>query len=154
MEFLSAFHPKVIHFPIAFLFGYFLFEFLGIILKQEFLSKAAHLLLFLGVLGALAAVLTGRAAEEAFDYWNKQSGELLEEHEMYANLTLWYFAGLLVLRSLVAFNKKFIGVIRYVILVLALVGVYFVFQTGEHGGKMVYDHGVGTQYKIKQMESE
>ena len=154
MEFLSAFHPKVVHFPIAFLLGYFLFELLGIILKKEFLSKAAHLLLFLGVLGAVAALLTGRAAEEAFDYWNKQSGELLEEHEMYANLTLWYFAALLVLRTFVAFKKKFVGIVQYVILVLAMVGVYFVFQTGEHGGKMVYEHGVGTEYKIKQMESE
>ena len=154
MEFLSAFHPKVVHFPIAFLLGYFLFELLGIILKKEFLSKAAHLLLFLGVLGAVAAVLTGREAQEAFDYWNKQSGELMETHEMYANLTLWYFAALLVLRTFVAFKKKFVGIVQYVILVLAMVGVYFVFQTGEHGGKMVYEHGVGTQYKIKQMESE
>ena len=154
MEFLVAFHPKVIHFPIAFLMSYFLFELLGIVFKKEFLSKAAHLLLFLGVLGALAAVLTGNQAEEAFEYWNKQSGALLEEHEMYANLTLWYFTGLLVLRTFVAFRKKFIGIVQYIILVLAMVGVYFVFQTGEHGGKMVYDHGVGTQYKIKQMESE
>ena len=154
MEFLAAFHPKVIHFPIAFLMSYFLFELLGIVFKKEFLSKAAHLLLFLGVLGALAAVLTGNQAEEAFEYWKKQSGALLEEHEMYANLTLWYFTGLLVLRTFVAFRKKFIGIVQYIILVLAMVGVYFVFQTGEHGGKMVYDHGVGTQYKIKQMESE
>jgi uncharacterized membrane protein len=154
MEFLAAFHPKVIHFPIAFLMGYFLIELLGIVFKKEFLSKTAHLLLFLGVLGALAAVLTGHQAEEAFEYWNKQSAALLEEHEMYANLTLWYFTGLLILRTFVAFRKKFIGIVQYVILVLALVGIYFVFQTGEHGGKMVFDHGVGTQYKIKQMESE
>ncbi len=154
MEFLSVFHPKVVHFPIAFLLGYFLFELLGIVFKKDFLSKAAHLLLFLGVLGALAAVMTGRQAEEAFEYWNKQSSGLLEEHEMYANLTLWYFAVLLVLRTFVSFKKNFVGVVRYVILTLAMVGVYFVFQTGEHGGKMVYEHGVGTQYKIKQMESE
>jgi len=154
MDFLSTLHPKIIHFPIAFLLGYFLFELLGVIFKKEFLSKSAHLLLFLGVLGALAAVLSGHEAEEAFEYWNKKSGALMEEHEMYANITLWYFTALLLLRTLVAFHKKFVGIVQYVILVLALVGVYFVFQTGDHGGKMVYDHGVGTQYKIKQMESE
>ena len=154
MDFLSTLHPKVIHFPIAFLLGYFLFELLGVVLKKDFLQKSAHLLLFLGVLGALAAVFTGREAEEAFDYWNKQSGELMEEHEMFANLTLWYFVALLALRTFLAFNKKFIGVIQYIVLLLAIIGVYFVYQTGDHGGKMVYEHGVGTQYKINQMESE
>lgn len=154
MEFLASFHPKVIHFPIAFLLGYFLFELLGIVFKKEFLSKAAHLLLLLGVLGALAAVMTGREAEETFEYWNKQSGELMEEHEMFANLTFWYFTGILVLRTFVTFKNKFVGIVKYAILVLAFVGVYFIYQTGEYGGKMVYEHGVGTQYKIKQMESE
>jgi uncharacterized membrane protein len=154
MEFLSVFHPKVIHFPIAFLLGYFLFELLGIVFKKEFLSKAAHLLLLLGVLGALAAVMTGREAEETFEYWNKQSGELLEEHEMFANLTFWYFTGILILRTFVTLKSKFVGIVKYAILVLAFVGVYLIYQTGEYGGKMVYEHGVGTQYKIKQMESE
>lgn len=154
MEFLSAVHPKVVHFPIALLLTYFLFEVLALVLKKDFLSKAAHLLLFLGVLGALAAVLTGQEAEEAFEYWNKQSSELLEEHELYANITLWYFTALLILRTFLTFGKKFVGVIKYVIVVLAAVGVYFVFLTGDHGGRMVYEHGVGTQYKIKQMETE
>jgi len=154
MEFLSSIHPKVIHFPIALLLCYFLFELLGILLKKDFLSKAAHLLLFLGVLGALAAVFTGREAEDAFEYWNKITGGLLEEHEMYANLTLWYFTGLLALRSVIAFKHNFVGIVRYVVLVLAIVGIYFIYQTGEYGGKMVYEHGVGTQYKINQMESE
>lgn len=154
MEFLSAIHPKVIHFPIALLLTYFLFEVLTVVFKKDFLSKAAHLLLFLGVLGALAAVLTGRQAEDAFEFWNKQSSELLEEHELYANITLWYFTALLLLRTFLTFGKKFVGVIQYIIIVLAAVGVYFVFQTGDHGGKMVYQHGVGTDYKIKQMESE
>lgn len=154
MELLAEFHPKVVHFPIAFLLGYVLLEFLGVILKKEFLSKAAHLLLFFGVLGAFAAVLTGRQAEEAFEYWNKESSNLLEEHELYATITQWYFAGLLAVRTFLSFNKKFVGVFKYIILVLAIIGVYFVFETGEHGGKMVYEHGIGTKFKIKVMESE
>lgn len=154
MEFLAEFHPKVVHFPIALLLTYFLFEVLGVVLKKEFLFKAAHLLLLLGVIGALAAVLTGQQAEEAFEYWNRQSSDLLEEHEQYANITLWYFTALLLIRTIFTLSKTFAGVIQYVILVLAAVGAYFVFQTGDHGGKMVYEHGVGTKYKIQIMESE
>jgi uncharacterized membrane protein len=154
MEFLAQFHPKVVHFPIALLLLYVLLESIGIIFKKEFYQKAAHLVLFLGVLGALAAVLTGEQAEEAFEYFNKASGELMEKHEYYANLTIWYFAILLVLRTVAVLGKKFTGIITYVFLVLALTGVYFVYWTGEMGGDMVYKHGVGTQYKIQMEEME
>ena len=65
MDFLAGLHPKIVHFPIALLSAYALLEIIGIVFKNEFLSKTAHLFLFLGVLGALAAVLTGNQAEEA-----------------------------------------------------------------------------------------
>lgn len=154
MEFLAEFHPKVIHFPIAFFLAYVLLESIGAIFKKEFYSKAAHLFLFFGVLGALAAVLTGNQAEDAFEYWNKQSSDLVEEHELFATITLWYFTGLLVLRTFVTLKKKFSGVLTYAFVVLAIVGAYFVFHTGDLGGQMVYKHGVGTEYKIKIMEAD
>lgn len=150
MEFLAKFHPQVVHFPIALLLSYFLFELLSVILKKEYLSKAAHLLLFLGVLGAVAAVLSGGQAEDAFDYFNKQSSALLEEHQTWANITLWYFAGVLVVRTFLVLRKMFTGWVQYAFVVLALIGCFFVFETGDHGGKMVYKYGVGTQYRIEQ----
>jgi uncharacterized membrane protein len=76
----------------------------------------------------------------------------MEEHENYANITIWYFAALLVLRTFLVFKKKFTDVFKYAFVVLALIGGYFVFQTGDHGGRMVYEHGIGTKYKINVME--
>ena len=49
-------------------------------------------------------------------------------------------------------RKKFSNLFKYVFCVLALVGSYFVYQTGEYGGKMVFQHGVGTQFHIKSDE--
>jgi uncharacterized membrane protein len=152
MEFLAEFHPRVVHFPIALLLTYILFEGLGAITKKEFLLKGAHLILFLGVIAAFVAIQTGERAEEAFDYWNKEASALMEEHENYANITIWYFAALLVLRTFLVFKKKFTDVFKYTFVVLALIGGYFVFQTGDHGGRMVYEHGIGTKYKINVME--
>lgn len=154
MEFLAEFHPRVIHFPIAFLCGYILLEVLAAAFKNDFLSKAAHLLLFFGVLGAVAAVLTGQQAEMAFEYWNKAASELMEAHETFATITIWYFSALLVLRTFLVLKKKFTNIFKYVFVVLAIVGAYFVFQTGDLGGRMVYEHGIGTQYKINVMEEE
>lgn len=152
MDFLAEFHPRVVHFPIALLFTYVLFESLGAITKKDFLLKSAHLILLLGVIGAFAAIQTGERAEMAFDYWNKEASAIMEEHEQYANITIWYFAVLLVLRTFLVFKKKFTNVFKYIFVVLALIGAYFVFQTGDHGGRMVYEHGIGTEYKINVME--
>lgn len=152
MEFIGVFHPKVIHFPIAFLLIYTLLEIVGTLFKKDFFSKAAHLFLFLGVLGAVAALLTGKQAFENFDYWNKQASAIFEEHEKFANITLWYFTALLVLRTYLTVKKKFLGSIQYLIVILAIVGTYFIYETGEYGGQMVYQHGIGTEYKIKIME--
>lgn len=152
MEFLAQFHPKVVHFPIALLSCYVFLEVLAAIFKKDFLVKSALLFLLFGVLGALAAILTGQQAEAAFDYWNKHASALFDQHEMYANITIWYFSVLLVVRTFLVFKKKFTNVFKYIFAVLAIVGFYFVFQTGDHGGKMVYEEGIGTQYKEKVME--
>jgi uncharacterized membrane protein len=154
MEFLAQFHPKIVHFPIALLLLYVLLEIIGVLFKKEFYQKAAHLILFFGVLAALAAVLTGKQAEEAFEYWNKASGELMDKHETFATITIWYFAAVLVLRTAAVLGKKFKGRILYIFLILAAAGSYFVFWTGEYGGAMVYKHGVGTEYKIHIEEQE
>ena len=152
MEFLAEFHPRVVHFPIALLLTYVLFETLGAITKKDFLLKAAHLILLLGVIGAFAAVQTGERAEMAFDFWNKEASALMEQHEQYANITIWYFTALLVIRTFLVFKKKFTNVFKYSFVVLALIGAFFVFKTGDLGGRLVYEHGIGTQYKIDVME--
>jgi uncharacterized membrane protein len=152
MEFLAQFHPKIIHFPIAFLLVYLLLELLGAIFKKGFYSKTAHLFLLFGVLGALAAVLTGNQAEDAFEGWNKTTSAILDIHSTYANITLWYFTALLLIRTFLVLRKKFNNLFRYIFCVLAIVGAYFIYQTGEHGGQMVFKYGVGTQYHIKTDE--
>ena len=64
MEILAGLHPRLVHFPIAFFVLYFLLETAGVMLKKEFLTKAAYIVLGLGILSALAAVLTGNQAHE------------------------------------------------------------------------------------------
>jgi len=152
MEFLAQFHPKIIHFPIAFLLVYLLLELLGAIFKKEFFSKSAHLFLLFGVLGALAAVLTGNQAENAYEGWNKTTSAILDIHSMYANITLWFFTALLVLRTFLVLRKKFNNLFKYIFCILAIVGAYFIYQTGEHGGQMVFQHGVGTPFHVKYDE--
>ena len=150
MEFLASYHPQLVHFPIALFIVYAFLETVGLLFKKEAFTKAAFIILILGVLGALAAVLTGNQAEEAWQYWNTVSKDLLEEHETYATITLWYFVGVLILRTLFVINveikNKFVAYaakMKIGFVLLAIAGCFFVYETGQHGGKMVYKHGVG-----------
>lgn len=156
MEFLAENHPRVIHFVIAFLMLYPLLEISGVIFKKDFFSKAAHLFLLIGTLGALAAVLTGNQALEVARVWEDQGAIIqfgaITDHQEWANITLWYFAALLVLRTVFVIKKKFTGIFQYIFIILAVVGSYFVFQTGDHGGKLVYQYGIGTELKKAEIE--
>ena len=150
METLASFHPKVVHFAVALLLTYVLFEVLYLIFKKDFLNKSATLILFFGVLGAIASLLTGNQAyhyaEYLFDTYDvKIPLGLIDEHEEYAKITTFWFVGILIIRFFLNVKNKFKGWIQIVVLLLALAGTYFVYETGEHGGQLVYKHGVGTK---------
>ena len=150
------FHPRFVHFPIALLSTYALLEIIGVVFKRDFFSKAAHLILFLGVAAALVAVLTGQQAEETAILWEEKGAIMpfgsISEHEDWATITIWYFTGVLLLRTTLVLKKKFKGIFQYAFIVLALVGLYFVYETGDHGGKLVYKFGVGTELKKAETE--
>ena len=157
MDFLAKLHPEAIHFPIAFLLSYVLFEILGIAFKKDFLSKVAHLFLLLGVIGLLAAVFTGNQAKEIArklaGKGNPISFNAIGEHEDYANATLWFFAALLVLRTVFVIRKRFIGIIKYSFIIFALIGALLVYETAMHGGTLVFKYGIGTDLKKNEIKS-
>ncbi len=152
MEILAQYHPLLVHFPIAFFILYFIFETSGILLEKEYLLKSALIILALGVISSLESVLTGNQAEQLLKVQGILSSEIhevIEEHESWATITLWYFVFVLTLRVFLTVNKKFIGKIRYVFIILSLVGVFLIYKTGEYGGKLVYEHGAGTKILIE-----
>ncbi len=156
MDFLAGLHPQVVHFAISLLLVYLLLETIGAFTNKEFFSRAAHLILFLGVLSALTAVLTGHQAEDVAAQWEKHGAiipfKAIGEHEDWANITLWFFVGVLVARTYLVLKKRFNRTFKFIFVGLALVGAFFVYQTGEHGGKLVYKYGLGTDLKKSEMK--
>lgn len=137
MEILAGLHEKVTHFPIAFLAVYPIMELIALVSKKEFFSKAAFLFLFIGVIGALIAVLTGNQAFTINDDWSKQSLKIFDQHEIYANITIWLFTALLILRYFFSVKRKLTNLIHFLILLAGLTGLYFIYQTGSYGGELV-----------------
>jgi uncharacterized membrane protein len=143
-NFLAEIHPKVVHFPVALLTTYSILEIAGIVFNKEFLTKSALLVLCLGVVTSLLAVLTGNQAANDFVYWTDESSALLNKHQTYATFLLWISAIVCGLRIFAVTRKKFVGLIKYVFLVFAIVILFLVSQTGLYGGDLVKKYGIGT----------
>jgi len=143
-SFLADIHPKVVHFPVALIATYSVIEIAGILLKKEFLSRTALLILCIGVVTAFFAVLTGNEAASVFKYWNDDSLALLNQHQTYATYLLWLSVFTCGFRFYLLIKKKIIGYLRYSFIIIASVLLFLVIQTGLHGGDLVKKFGIGT----------
>jgi len=147
MEFLAELHPKVVHFPIALFIIYTFIEIIGAALNKEQFTKTAPVLLSLGVLFAVAAVLTGNQALETgkiiFGLQRQFPQSIVSLHEKYATITLWYFLFLLILRTYFVIKKKLTKTFLIIFSALGLVGCYLIYLTGSYGADLVYKFGVG-----------
>lgn len=144
INFLAEIHPRVVHFPVALFTTYSILEIIGIAINKEFISKAALLVLCIGVVTAFFAVLTGNQAVDDFKFWNKDSTALLGEHQTYATYLLWFTVLVCGFRIFVVVKKKFIGFTKYLFILFALLIIFLVYQTGQHGGDLVKKYGIGT----------
>jgi uncharacterized membrane protein len=149
MEFLASIHPKVVHFPIAFLMFYPLMELIFLFTRKDFYSKAAMLFLASGVIGSFFAVLSGNQAFEFVKNWSIEGKEVFSAHQTFANWTVWYFSVLLVVRYFLFIKKKLSRTIISVIFVLSLIGGYLVYQAGNYGGKLAEQVTINSTSSIK-----
>ena len=147
-------HPIIVHFPIAFLF---LYSVIKMIPFEKWLPGINWLhiqrfLLLVGLLGAFAASQTGEIAKDL----TSQNHDLVEMHELFANITTYIYGILLVGEFLTILNQKLLGIAKYASLLkltnvlqkiitnriisqsLALLGFIAVALTGLLGGVMVY----------------
>ncbi len=150
-------HPILVHFPIALLSLYGLFELVRsnklMALKEWFYIKFA--LLFFGLLGAFAALGTGEFGESLYPH----ARDLIEIHSGFAAATTIAFAVLLIPYLVDVVNNVFVAkfpsllnfrawrtvcllrtsIFRsWMMVVLALVGLGLLFLTGTLGGAIVY----------------
>ena len=139
-------HPLVVHFPIALLCAAAAVDVVGCTFRRNRqLRHLATLLYVLGTGGAIAAYVTGRAASQAV-WFPGMAQAILKQHWDWAFRTVWFFGIVTAVRLvLLRPSRREPGlVIVAAFALVGLVGIGLLLETGDRGGRLVYQHGVGT----------
>lgn len=140
---MANIHPLVAHFPIALLTSFLALELFAMFSRNAGkLRIAASWMLYLGTLGACAAVAAGLWAEATVVH-DEAVHAIIEKHET-MGFTVLSLAILLSVWRLIG-EGHFSGIGRIAHLLLAFVMVVAMAKGADLGGLMVYQYGVGTQ---------
>ncbi|MFV2071330.1 MAG: DUF2231 domain-containing protein [Thermoanaerobaculales bacterium] len=146
---LPNLHAALVHFPVALLMVAPLFD-LGCMVfrRRTWLDRAASSLYVIGTLGAGAAYLSGERAADALGNISPAVEAAVADHHDLAFITLLAFVAITLLRLLVTWlarddRRIRLGIFRLVALPTALAGLLLLALTADHGGGLVYRHGVG-----------
>ncbi len=133
-------HPMLVHFPIALWVVAGLFLFLGTVRQREDLFTTGRWLLYLGALGAAAAVATGLWAADAIGH-DSPGHELVHVHRdlMLAASGLGLGATILA----VALRNSQRALVKWGITALVLASVGVLTLGADRGAALVFRHGVG-----------
>lgn len=140
---LGYYHPILVHFPIALTYVAAGARILWLVFKREWLSHAATSLWVCATLGALAATYTGDEAHAPVERV-PGSRDAVVAHQDWGKRTrnLLIAISLVELGALALSGNRQKG-LRYVSAAAGLVAMFFMFETGEHGGDLVYSYAGG-----------
>jgi len=137
---LQNYHPLLVHFPIAFIYGASLLYFLAWIAASEKLQWTALWMLLLGAVSAAVALLSGFYAAPGLMVSESVRDELLSHHKhlMVASsivtgaLTIWALA-----------SRPMPTRFRYIFLAGLLAVMLLIASGADLGGEMVYGYNAG-----------
>ena len=142
-ENLGYFHPIVVHFPMALTFVAAGARILWVIFKRDWMSHAATALFVCAAVGAFVAAYTGDLAHSPVERV-PGSRNAVVEHEEWGERSRNLLIGIaLVELGGLALTGKRQRALRYLSAAAGVVAMYFMFETGEHGGDLVYRYAGG-----------
>ena len=146
LSFLGAFHPQIVHAPIAMLIFSAFFAVLGRLLDRDWLRKAAVVMLAFGFLGAFMAEQSGKPAHRVPEREQGVPEKAIDTHAMMGQrVTLLSGGALAALFVASRLKGGAAGAVAALALVLQLLAAGAVGYTGYLGGQLVYDHGANVR---------
>ena len=165
---IGVWHPQIVHFVIALLAVGVICRWIALTGRLRFTGAMATTLI---VLGTLAAVVAAKSGDDAHSIPERIPGarDAIVNHEEWGERTRNLFLVIAVIELLALgigrgkhlFGKrsadtpadatpwrgKAVKGLRFSSGILGLLGLFFLYETGEHGGEIVYEYagGVGTR---------
>lgn len=147
---LDNIHPLLVHFPIAFLTGFFILDLLGTFTNKAVWRSAASAMLYFGTIGAALTVATGLQAADSVAHGGSVHG-IMETHRKIG-------ISILSLSVVLSFWRLFAGsMIRgaanglFLLLSAILCGLIII--GADLGGLMVYEYGVAVEGAVDASEA-
>ena len=134
---LQNYHPLLVHFPIAFIYGAALFYFVAWILGNDSLKWAGFWMLLLGALSAGVTLASGFYAAPGLMISQSVRDQLLQHHK-HLMVAASIVTGVLTLWALAARPMPLRG--RIVFLFGLLVVLCLIAAGADLGGEMVYGY--------------
>jgi len=134
-------HPMFVHFPVALFPSALILYALGIFVKQKSMNAAGRACLYLALLGALVAVVTGFNAEDSIPH-NQTIHHLMQTHQ-YIGIALLIVGAFLTAWSF--WHVENVPKGKWGFLIVLAFAVYLVLQTADIGGRMVYLEGAAVK---------
>lgn len=146
-EWAPNLHPLIVHFPLALLVVAVVADAVALWTRRWGWVRPAALALYVaGGVAAIVTYFTGTWAADAVRV-PAEAEPLLTEHADLGWWTMWFF-GVYALVRLAAHRMEGVRdnrIAEGMLFAVALGGLVLLWETGEHGGEMVYHYGVGVQ---------
>ncbi len=143
---MAALHPQVVHFAIVLVIIGVAFRFVSLLGRPAFAftGPAAATLLILAALSGVVSVRTGDAAHGPVER-APGARPAVTEHEEWGERTqiVLLVLGAIELLGLAMRKSPRLRAINIASAVVGLVAVFSVYETGEHGGELVYAYAGG-----------
>lgn len=154
----APFHLLVNHLPIIFPIVGILVMLAGFVTKSEVVKRTAYFIFVMGAITTIAAMTSGEGAEDVVEKISGVTKSVIHEHEETAETfaVLSYLLGAISLFGFWASlkQKPFSKIISYVVLMFALVVMFFAKQTGTTGGEIRHTEIRANQNNTIQQETQ
>lgn len=144
-DWAPSIHPFAVHFPIALLCAAALVDGAALVIRRDAVRAAATILYVLGGATVVLAFFSGRNGAESL-LVSGIADSLLTEHADWALKTVWFFGVYGLLRAALGLMKRDDkSAVRIPLALVGVGGLFLLYETGEHGAQLVFEHGVGVQ---------